>query len=100
MYRSVEWHTGSDGLLKEIAVEYEQTFWQWLLRKPATERRWRKRSGIEWWRVEKGVGNDELMFSIEDPKEVKEILMAMDYIHRQKFLQDLEERCRKILHED
>lgn len=93
-YRSVEWHTDSNGLLKEIAVEYNRTFWQWLFRKPATQKRWRRRGNNEWW----SVLSEDTMASISDPKEVLEIIDAIGYIERQRYLQDLEDRCRKVLH--
>lgn len=84
-YRSVEWHTDSNGHIKEIAVEYDQTFWQWIFRKPATKKRWQRRGGIEWW----SVITEDTMASVENPKEVLEILKALDYICCNKLAQNL-----------
>lgn len=95
-YRSVEWHTGSDGKIHEVAVEYNQTLLQWLFRKPATTRRWYSRNGKEWYVVLDDDIDGAVSRSL-GKKDVEELMKAMDYIIRQKALQDLEDRCRKIL---
>lgn len=84
-YTSVEWHTGVDGQVKEIAVEYERTFWQWLFKKPATERRWRLFPDGDWW----GRITENTMYLVTEKREFEEISEAMTYIARTKRLQDL-----------
>lgn len=98
-YRSVEWHTNSEGRIHEVAVEYNQTFWQWVFRKPATSRRWRSRDGKEWCLVISGFpeGHHGEVSRSLDEKDVKELLRAMDHVIVQQSVLDLEDRCRKIL---
>lgn len=84
-YRSVEWHTDGNGQIKEIAVEYERTFWQWLFKKPATERRWRLSPIGDWW----ACITENTMYLVTERWEITEISEAMTYIARSKRLQDL-----------
>lgn len=82
-YRSVMWVTGSDGLLKEIEVKYTQTFWQWLLSKPATKYHWEAVDGSIGW-VRKGKNG---VVPVDSGKEARLILEALDYIGKsQRFL--------------
>lgn len=101
-YSSVEWHTDSTGKICEIAVEYNQTLMQWLFCRPATKRRWRTRDGKEWMLIISGWPNGPMGETSRSvgKEEVDELLSAMDYVHRTKFRQDLEDRCRKVLHKD
>jgi hypothetical protein len=39
-YRSVTHCTSNEARLREVVLEYQQTFWQWLFRRPATVETW------------------------------------------------------------
>jgi hypothetical protein len=76
-HRSIQWHT-ADGVIYEVSVEYEQTFMQWLLRKPATKRTWVQRSRGSWWVK---LGQDVMQsISDDDKKEIKMLAMALHSI--------------------
>lgn len=75
-YQHVTWHT-SDGVIQSVAIKYEQTLLQWILRRPADEKKWVLRNGD--WYID--YGNGSYTQVDHNRKNLKEFYLAMDQVN-------------------
>jgi hypothetical protein len=87
-YRSVGWRTDWDGKVKEIEVEYTQTFWQWLLKKPGTCRTWKIERDNNWYLV---VGENRVQ-PLKKSREIRELADAQNYVHLCRYTEKFQYR--------
>ena len=84
-YASVSHCTANENGQEQYEVEYQRTFWQWLLRKPAKKSAWVRGRNSGVWYVK---GRSESLTIAQN----YELMAAMAYMDAQRILLQLEDR--------